>query len=142
MARAVAPRKPGLLARFAAWRRRRRHRAWVAKLERSLARGELRVADLQSSALLAILTERIARLSSTDLSRRELDDTIAFAQRLADEYRTFVTRLAAALAATDPASKLHAKATAELARCEAGQRRINDALAQLHALARRLAPPG
>ena len=131
-----------LLARVTSWRRHRLHRAMVRKLDRALARGDVRIEDQQSSALLDVVTDRIARLSNTSASRSELDDTIALAQRLSNEYRAYVARLGAARAATEPTSPLHTKATTELARCEAGQHRIDDALTQLRALARRIPPPG
>jgi len=146
MDRFYDPPKLGLFARLAAritsWRRRRVHRAMVRKLDRALARGTLRIEDQQSAALLDVITERIARLSNTSASSAELDATIALAQRLSNEYRAYVDRLGAARAATAPTAPLYAKATRELARCEAGRQRIDDALGQLRALARRIKPPG
>jgi hypothetical protein len=139
-----APNRLGLIERvrtwFAMWRQRRRYRGMLRRLDRGLARRDVRIADHSSAALLAVLTERIARLSNTTASPTELDETIAVVQHLSDEYRAYVARLAAARDAAGATSALRDKATAELARCEAGVRRIDDAMEQLRALARRRAP--
>jgi len=137
--------KLGAIARvgawLTAWRRRRRHRGMLHRLDRGLARGEARIADHRAAALLAVLTERIALLSSTTASPAQLDETITMAQHLSDEYRAYVVRLTAARDTSGATPALRDKATAELSRCEAGARRIDDALGQLRALARRRAPP-
>jgi hypothetical protein len=139
-----APDRPGLIAqlraRFTAWRRRRRHRLMVRRLERMLARRDVRLADQTSAALLAVLTERVARISATDVPLAEIEATAQLAQRISDEYRDFVARLAAARdGAADP-SEMRDKATTALARCKAGLFRIDDALAQLRALVKRKTP--
>lgn len=127
---------------FTAWQQRRRYRGMLRRLDRGLARGQVRIADQRSAALLAVLTERIARLSTTAAPASELDEMIAIAQHLSDEYRAYVVRLAAARDAAGATPALRDKATLELARCEASGRRIEDAIAQLRALARRRSPPG
>jgi hypothetical protein len=126
---------------FKAWHQRRRYRGMLRRLDRGLARGEVRVADQRSAALLAVLTERIARLSTTTARPSELDETIAIAQHLSEQYAAYVARLVAARDAAGATPALRDKATAELARCEASARRIDDAIAQLRGLARRRARP-
>ena len=125
---------------IAAWRRRRRHRSMVRRLDRMLDRRDTRIVDQTSAALLAVLTERVARMSTCELSVAELERTTAIAQRVADEFRTYVARLAHVRdSATPGATDLRNKAIAELARCQASLRRIDDALAQLHLLMSRKA---
>jgi uncharacterized protein YjiS (DUF1127 family) len=164
---------PGFVARLrtriTAWRRRRRQRLSLVRLDRALARRDVRVADHSSSALLAIVTERIARIATADESAQDLAATIDVAQHVVDEYRAYLQRLehmrdsargaaatwrekSAAATAADRAdlvaladdtvrewSRREQEVAAALESCEAGRRRLDDAIAQLRALAKRTA---
>jgi len=82
----IKPPRVGLALRIAAWRRRRRHRRTVARLQRALTRKDLRVADRSSAALLAIVTERIARMSSTNALPHEMAEAIELTERIVADY--------------------------------------------------------
>lgn len=164
---AVGPRS--LRARFQAWRRRRLHRKRLAALDHALSHQAVRLADQSSAALLALLTERIARTSMLDDPSRDLAATIDVAQHVVDEYVTHASRLVhardSARAETsrwrertstatlaghpDLASQAddrvrdwerrEREAIAALEAYEGGRLRLEDAVAQLRALAKRSA---
>lgn len=152
-------------ARARRGRRRRRMLAYVAN-------AQLQTRDeLASSALLAALTERIARAGASDVSVRELADTVAQAERIIAGYRAQRAELEELLAVARAKTRrwvhwtavaeargspeLAARARgylvgcerdeAELQRgaedCDAGCRRLRDAIEQLQALARRSGAP-
>jgi septal ring factor EnvC (AmiA/AmiB activator) len=155
-------------ARAKAWRRwrRRRHAARVA---RTLERGTRD--DHTSSAMLAVLTERVARLGRSESVPEELAEAIEHTVRiLADynahkadlehrlehergkvEYWIGMTAKATNAGAADLASQAQERVTdhERSARdyedtidiCNAGRRRLHDALEQLEALAQRSAQP-
>ena len=165
----IKPPRVGLALRIAAWRRRRRHRRTVAKLQRALTRRDLGVADRSSAALLAIVTERIARLSSSNALPHELVEAIELTERIIADYgrqievldrhlqhaRTELTSWRDNSAKAMLANRADLAAGADLraatwqrgvdenasalAACEAGKRRLDDALAELRALAERSA---
>jgi hypothetical protein len=158
-----------LRSRFRAWRRRRLHRKRVAALDRALSHHDVRLADQSSAALLALLTERIARTSMLDDSSQDLAATIEVAQHVIDEYVGHESRLvhardsaraeasrwrertSTALTAGHPDLAAQAEdrmrgwerrereAIAALEAYEAGRLRLEDAVAQLRALAKRSA---
>lgn len=127
--------------------------------------------ELASSALLAALTERIARAGASDVSARELADTVAQAERIIAGYQAQRAELEellavarakarrwvhwAAVAEAKGSPELAARARAYLVGCErdeaelqrgvedgeAGCRRLRDAIEQLQALARRSGAP-
>lgn len=156
----------GLRARFHAWRDNRRRRALIARLDRSLEHRTVQLTDQSSAALLAVLTERIARIAKLD-DMKDLPVAIEVAQHVASEYRAYRARLSAvhdnalaeaaawrvrvtraetaeehalASAAEHRArewEKSSSEAEAALDECDAGRHRIDDALTQLEALAKR-----
>jgi hypothetical protein len=165
----LRPARVGLALRIAAWRRRRRSRRTVAKLERALTRNDLGVADRSSAALLAIVTERIARLSSSTALPHEIVEAIELTQRIVADYArqsdvigghleraqrelaswrdksataTLSNRADLATAAEGRVAMWQRRVTeseSALAACEAGRRRLDDALVELQALAERSA---
>jgi hypothetical protein len=152
-------------ARVRRGRRRRRMLAYLADAQRQTQGG------LASSALLAVLTERIARAGTSDASARELAETVAQAERIIAGYQAqraelekllavartrtgrWVHWTAVAEARGSPELAARARAylvgcerdAAELQRgvedCDAGGRRLRDAIDQLQALARRSGAP-
>jgi hypothetical protein len=165
----IKPARVGLSLRIAAWRRRRKHHRTVARLQRALTRQDLAVADRSSAALLAIVTERITRLSSSNALPHEFAEAIELSERIVADYvrqievierqlyraRAELTswRDKAATAVLANATNLAAGAdervtmwkrrvdegAVALAACDAGKRRIDDALVQLRAIAQRSA---
>jgi hypothetical protein len=158
-----------LSARFKAWRRRRLHRKRLAALDRALSHQAVRLADQSSAALLALVTERIARTSMLDDPSQDLAATIDVVQHVIDEYVTHASRLVhardsaraetsrwrertstATIAgypelASQADDRMRAweqrerEAVTALEAYEAGQLRLEDAVAQLRALAKRSA---
>lgn len=142
------------------WIRRRRQRAW-RQLEQSLAS----IDDHQPAALLTVLTARIATLDSgsasdvraaIELARRVREDYCAYLGRLAPLRDTARAELTAWTHRVEVAAE-HGPELVEPARercaewerrlrdadiacedCNAAERRINDALAELTALELRL----
>jgi phage shock protein A len=141
--------------------------AYLQRLERELSEADARLEDLSSAALLAVLTERIARISKLADPRRDLAAAIEIAQHVVAEYAAFTSRLvdardharaeasswhhkaAVAVRAGDPhlasqaEQRAHqweldeAEASETLAEHEAGRARLDDAVSQLQALANR-----
>lgn len=127
--------------------------------------------ELASSALLAVLTERIARAGASDASAREIAETVAQAERIIAGYQAqraelekllevvraktwrWVHWTAVAEAKGSPELAARARAylvgcereEAELQRgaedCDRGRQRLRDAIEQLQALARRSGAP-
>jgi hypothetical protein len=137
-----------------------------------VANAQLQTRDeLASSALLAVLTERIARAGTSDASAREIAETVAQAERIIAGYqaqRAELERLLSvarakarrwthwtAVAEARKSPELTARARAYLVDCErdeselqrgvedcdSGRRWLRDAIDQLQALARRSGAP-
>jgi phage shock protein A len=149
--------------RLAAWRQRRR----IAKLDRSLGEGTLVVAEHSSSALLAVVTERIARIGKSHATSEEIAATIRLIEAIRDDYLRHVDRLAAerdaartqviewrrkyevaieadrpdlaadVVAVIDTLQRREGEATSALASCDASRARLDDAIAEVRALERR-----
>lgn len=165
-----ARRGGGVLAwyrRLARSWRRSRARKQSARIVRMLERAGR--AEQTSSALLAIVTERVARLGTSEVSADELAETIEQAERIAAEYDGHIVELdhklederaqtldwiaktatATNAGAADLAARARARVEAherlvrelELASDDynAGRRRLRDAIDQLRALAQRSA---
>lgn len=145
-------------------RQARRRRRVLAHLSGAQAQTH---AERTSSAMLAVLTERIARAGTTDVSGSEIAETIAQAEQIVVGYQGQITELAEVLtkaharaerwvhwssvaeARGSPALAARARAyreacerdERELAQaiddCGAGCRRLRDAIEQLQALAQR-----
>ena len=71
-----------------AWRRRRR----LERLERLLDPARVTAADHSSAALVAVLTERIARINAGHVSADQLTTTIHVAQRAYEDCQAEVAR--------------------------------------------------
>ena len=163
-------RRPGIIARLRAWATSRRRRKLSARAARTFE--QTANADHTSSALLAVLTERIALLQDRPGTGPELAETIEQAARIAARYDRDLLALArqqerlrdkvelwmthTATATRCGSSDLASQAQAVVDRyrrdledlehiiddCNAGQRRIRDAVTQLEALAQRSVQPG
>lgn len=158
-----------LRARFKAWRRRRQHRKRLAALDRALSHQDVRLADQSSAALLALVTERIARTSMLVEPSQDLAATIEVVQHVIDGYVAHESRLVHARDSahaetsrwrerTSTATtaghfelasqaedrvreweRRECEAVSALEAYEAGRLRLEDAVAQLRALAKRSA---
>ncbi len=163
---------PGILARIkqrvVRWRRARRHRRLLTTFDRAIARRDPHVSDRSSAALLAVLTERIARLEAGAVTPASIADALEVAARARDDYEAYVSRLVkmrdtactevalwrANVAkakeadrgdlATDAEQRVtewerrEREAASVLSRCIAGRVRLADAIAQLQALGARV----
>jgi hypothetical protein len=147
--------------------RARRYRRWLRKLERRLRRRTMKAEEQSSAALLAILTERIARTAAAPESGDEVAYSMEVAQVVIARYQEDAARLGdqrdrararltdweeradhlahtgrpelAAQARTHVSRwrRVEAETAAALAEYDVGRRRLADALDQLTALARR-----
>jgi hypothetical protein len=148
--------------------RRRRRRRLAARSSRALAGVAVRAEDQSSAALLAVLTERVARCTTVDAGPDDLSDAIALTKLVIEKYELSAAKLMAfkdhatsnvqvwtkhvstarAAGREDLAeeargrvrdwTQTEASAAEELAEYEAGRRRLEDALVQLSALASRV----
>jgi hypothetical protein len=163
-------RRPGIVARLRAWATSRRRRKQSARLARTFE--QTANADHTSSALLAVLTERIARLQDGAVTGPELAEAIEQAAQIAarydrdllaldrrreplrDKVELWTTHTATATRCGRPDLASEAQAVVDRHRrdladleyiiedCNAGQRRIRDAITQLEALAQRSVQAG
>jgi hypothetical protein len=145
-------------------RRGRRRRVVLAYLKG--AQNQTR-AELASSAMLAVLTERIARAGATEISADEIAETVAQAEGIVVGYQGQIAQIEPLLAKARTrterwmhwSSVAEARGSAELAAkarayreacegderelvkaiedCQAGCRRLRDAIEQVQALAQR-----
>jgi len=153
--------------RLAAWRQRRRQRRWIAKLDRSVGEETLAVTEHSSSALLAVVTERIARIGKSQATSEEIAATIRLIEGIRDDYLRHVDRLATGrdaartqviewrrkyevaieagrpdlavevVAVIDTWQRREGEAASALASCDASRARLDDAIAEVRALGRR-----
>ena len=161
----VPPRAPGIRAWFTGWRERRRKRLRLAACEKAMAGWDPQRDVHASTALLALVTERVALMSDA----AEIEPTIAQVERIIADYTQYQARVDAAYAGvrarstrlremvaistSDGDAQLAAECEQQLAVTEAraheaaetlrllavGRRRLEDAIASLQALARRSA---
>jgi len=162
----------GSMQRMRSWWQARRRRRRIRQLSRVFDPTVLETSDRSSAALLAVLTERIARMTSARASLDEVTAAIADARRAYDGYQPLVSRCrelrddarlevakwrnlasraqvmgepdlaAAARERFEQWERQERDASTSFHECVAGMNRLADAITELQRLADRLRKPG
>src|SRR5688500_15138056 len=80
------------MSRVRSWWQQRKRRRLLHRLARAIEEEAVTVADHSSAALLATLTECLARMTSARASPKQISAALALARRTYDDYRVSVER--------------------------------------------------